>query len=342
MPEGARVAARSAVLLGGVLLLGAAFIASYVGALHNPRPRDLKVAVVRDDGDARAMLDGVRVGSDVLEAVEYGSHEAAATALTKRNVYAILSTDDSGAILTVAPGAGYQAAKVITDTLTNASHESGIGLNVREVAPLTAGDQTGLSAFYLVVGLVVGGYLAGAALAVLVGTVPRTFERAGLRLGGLAGFSVLAGLAGAVVTGSWLHIWSGHFLGLWAGGTLIAFAAGVVTAALGGWLGTAGIGVAILMLVVFGNPGSGGPYPPEFLPGAYRTMHNWLPPGLGVDMVRGIVYFGGRGNGWEITALCLYALAGVAGLLLATAVLGRRAGPPRTLPSPGPSHLAAG
>src|SRR6266550_1498705 len=37
---------RASALLAGVLLIGTAFIASYVGALHEPQPRDVPIGTV--------------------------------------------------------------------------------------------------------------------------------------------------------------------------------------------------------------------------------------------------------------------------------------------------------
>src|SRR6266478_6454225 len=49
---------RASVLLVGVFLIGTAFIASYVGALHQPQPRDVPIAVLSGDTGAQALLNG--------------------------------------------------------------------------------------------------------------------------------------------------------------------------------------------------------------------------------------------------------------------------------------------
>ena len=85
------------------------------------------------------------------------------------------------------------------------------------------------------------------------------------------------------------------------------------------------LGRILSLVFVLGNPGSGGIYPPEFLPPFFRSMHNWNIPGLGVDLVKSVVYFERRAAAWPITALALWSLLGVGGLLGATAVLGARA-----------------
>src|SRR5205814_10556490 len=163
--------------------------------------------------------------------------------------------------------------------------------------------------FYLVVGWLLGGYLAATALAVIVGTVPRGVARLAMRLGAFALFAVLLGLAGALIVGPAYHIWSGHFVRLWAAGTLVVFAAAALTAALESWIGLAGTGLAMLLLFIVGNPGSGGVYPPEFLPGLFRDLHRWIPTGQATELVRAIEYFGGQAIGRPATGLAAWAAA---------------------------------
>jgi hypothetical protein len=164
-----------------------------------------------------------------------------------------------------------------------------------------------------------------AALGVAVGTVPRNLERAGLRIVALVVFSALVGTAGAVVAGPVTDVWTSRFVGLALAGALVTFTAAMLTSAAQGWLGLLGTGLAVLLLVALGNPGSGGIYPPEFLPAFFDQMYRWNIPGLGVNLVEGVAYFDRQAIGWPVTALAIWALAGVVGLLLATAVFGRRA-----------------
>jgi hypothetical protein len=121
-----------------------------------------------------------------------------------------------------------------------------------------------------------------------------------------------------------LDIWPGQVLGLTVVGALVVFATSTATAALASWLGMAGTGVAILLFVILGNPGSGGIYAPELLPSFFRGLHTWVLPGLGTDLTRSVVYFDADGPGRSVTGLVVYAAIGVAGLLAATVVLARR------------------
>jgi hypothetical protein len=103
----------------------------------------------------------------------------------------------------------------------------------------------------------------------------------------------------------------------------------MAAAAVQGWLGLLGTGLVILLLVVLGNPGSGGIYAPEFLPTWLRGMHRWNVPGLATDLLKSVVYFDRRSTGWPASGLALWCVLGAVGLLTASLVRGRRAAPPR-------------
>ena len=81
------------------------------------------------------------------------------------------------------------------------------------------------------------------------------------------------------------------------------------------WTGLVGIGLAILLFVVLGNPSAGGAYPAPLLPPFWAAIGPWLPPGAGTDAVRGIVYFGGAGAGRACLVLAAYALVGLVATL---------------------------
>lgn len=320
---------RTSVLLLGTLALGVAFIWAYAGVLHDPTPRDLPVAVVRGDTAAEGLLTAVAaVQGDTLETVVYDDRADAVDALERRSVYGILGSADvggAGLTLTIASASGPAATDVVTDALSGAADTLQVPMTVLDAVPTSTGDGRGLVPFYVVVGLVLAGYLASTALGLNLGTVPRNLDRAAMRIGALAVYSAVTGIAAALITGPILGIFTAHRPGLAIAGALITFASALVSSAVQGWLGLLGTGLVILLLVVLGNPGSGGIYPPQFLPPFFRSMHHWNIPGLGVDLLKSVVYFDRKAAAWPITALTLWALLGVGGLLGATAVLGRRA-----------------
>jgi hypothetical protein len=83
----------------------------------------------------------------------------------------------------------------------------------------------------------------------------------------------------------------------------------------------------MLLLFIVGNPGSGGVYPPEFLPGLFRDLHRWLPTGQATELVRAVEYFGGHATAWPAIGLASWAVGGLIAVLGATLALGQRHAP---------------
>ena len=315
---------RTAALVLGTLALASAFIAAYVGALHKPEPRDLPVAVVTSDQQAQAVMTAVRARTNTIKPVGYDSQARAVDGLNDRSVYAVLSSAPGGLTLATASAGAPAATELVTDVFTQAAQQAGVPLQVTDEVPVSDGDPRGLVPFYLAVGVVLGGYLASTALGISLGTSPRGLRQAGLRIATLAVHSILLGTIGAVLVGPVLDVFD-HDVGTIAVvGALAAFAAGMVAAAVQAWLGLLGTGLVILLLVVLGNPGSGGIYAPEFLPAFLRGMHRWNVPGLATDLFKSAVYFDWRGGGWALTGLLVWVVVGLVGLLTATVFRARR------------------
>jgi len=320
---------RTAAVLGGVLVLGTGLIWAWVGGLTNPVARDVPVAVISGDATSQGVLAALRQQTSAIRAVRYANAKDADSALTKRRVEAILASDttglDDGLNLTIASGAGPGVAETVTTAIGAATNALAIPLTIEDIHPLSERDPRGLTPFYLVLGWVIGGLLAAVVLGIALGTVPRDLDRLGLRLAALAVFSLALGLLGALFAGPILGVWHKHTIGLWLSGALITMTVALITSALQSWLGLWGVGLAAVLLLVLGVPGSGGSVAWELLPGFFRDMRRWIPNGLGTDLVRGVEYFGRAANTWPITGLTLWALASVVALVGSTAVLGRHA-----------------
>ena len=87
----------------------------------------------------------------------------------------------------------------------------------------------------------------------------------------------------------------------------------------------------MLVFIVFGIPVSGGPANlASFTPGFLRVLSPVLPLGIAASSIRNVVYFGGHAISAYIWTLTAWALAGVAGLILVTAL--RRPAPTLTGP----------
>lgn len=312
----AAVNRRTALLVVGALALQVAFVTSYIGAFHHPTPHRIPMAVttpsteITDEAFFRlALLPGEplaprRVSGEAVAREQIESREVDGAL--------VLSPTGTSDTLLVAGGAGGALSEALIELVTAAGSTDGRTVRVVDVVPIPSatGDERGLSLFYLVVGWCAGGYLCGAILAISAGARPANKARASIRLGVLMAYAAAAGLLGAVVSGPVLGAQPGSVWPLWGLGALVVFAVGAVTLALQELAGVAGLGLAVLVAVILGNPSTGGVYAYPLLPPFWRTIGPVLPPGAGTYAARSIVYFQGNGAGGPVLVLAAWAVGG--------------------------------
>ncbi|MGK5630723.1 DUF3533 domain-containing protein [Streptomyces sp. URMC 123] len=308
------VSVRAALLVLGVLVLQLAFITSYIGAFHRPQPHRIPMAVVAPDQVRGTAVERLQaLPGEPLEAT-HGARDVADARhrIANREIDGALVIDPRGTTdtLLVASGGGASLAQALESVIGQAEKAQQRTVRVEDVAPAHDGDSRGLSSFYLVVGWCVGGYLCAAILAISAGARPANLRRALLRLAVLAVYAVLGGLGGALIAGPILDALPGKVVALWGLGALLVFAVGAITLACQGIAGTVGIGLAILLVVVLGNPSAGGAYPYPLLPDFWRAIGPALPTGAGTWTARSIAYFQGNAvtcpllvlSGWAVGA----------------------------------------
>jgi hypothetical protein len=293
------------------LLVTVLFAFSYVGALHDPHPQRMPIAVV-DPTSAAA----VRSSNGLFAPRTYNNESAVRAALRRRDVLVALLPPR----LLIASAGGYAATQTAVAAFTRVQPK----LRVVDVAPLPSGDPRGLTLFYLTVALIFGGYIAATFVTTLIG--PRAEDRRGatIRVAALAGYSLVAGFLTAIVVGPWIGAVPGHVAQVGAIGALVVFAAAAATSGLQSLLGRAGTLVALILFLLLGNP-SAGLYPGSFVPGFWRIIGPWLPGGAALSALRGTVYFGGTAIGAPLLLLALYIVLGVTSTILLTTRRGAHA-----------------
>ncbi|MFJ5140379.1 DUF3533 domain-containing protein [Streptomyces sp. NPDC088707] len=308
------VTPRAALLVIGVFALQLLFITSYVGALHHPKPRDVPFGVVAPDQVSTQLVGQLdRLPGAPLAPRTVADEATARNQILNRDIDGALIVDPTGRTdtLLVASGGGTVLSSALETILTRVEATQQRTVRTVDVAPASSEDFDGLSAFYLVVGWCVGGYICAAILAISAGSRPANRERAIIRLGVLAVYSVLGGLGGAVIVGPILGALPGSVAALWGLGTLVVFAVGAATLALQSVFGIVGIGLAILLIVVAGNPSAGGAFPLPMLPPFWNAIGPALPPGAGTWAARSIAYFKGNDMTSSMLVLSAWAVVGV-------------------------------
>jgi hypothetical protein len=299
-----RTALRGVAAILAVSVVGLLFIASYAGALHDPRPHEVPVAVAGPPRLAQALA-----GSNALEVVRVPDAAAARRAIDRRDAYGAVVGGEASIEVVIAPAASLAVATLLRTELPRRLRAAG-PVRVTTVHPLPPGDARGVVPFYVVVGWVVSGYLATALLGIAFGPRPGRMHVV-WRMAGVVLLGILMGVGGAAL-GRWIGDFGGSFAGAAAVGLLTVIAVGWVTIGLQAVFGILGTGVAILVFVVVGNPSSGGPFAPELLPGFWRGVGDLIPTGAAVDALRDVVYFPDASIGSDLLVLLAWAAIGAA------------------------------
>ncbi|MGW2656173.1 DUF3533 domain-containing protein [Streptomyces sp. NPDC001478] len=332
------VTPRAALLVIGVLALQLLFIASYVGALHKPKPTDVPFGVVAPpQASAQLVTELKDLPGGPLDPRTVSDPATARQQILDRDLDGALIVDPRGTrdTLLVASGGGTVLAESLNRIVKATELSKHRTVRTVDVAPASNEDFDGLSSFYLVVGWCVGGYLCASILAISAGTRPANRQRAVIRTGVMALYAIAGGIGGALIIGPILGALPGSFWGLSGLGALTVFAVGMITLALEALTGIVGIGLAVLIVVIAGNPSAGGAFPLPMLPDFWRAIGPALPPGAGTWTARSIAYFKGNAVTGPLLVLSAWAVAGT----LVTLLTAMRRNPP---PAPVPTGAAGG
>ena len=181
---------------------------------------------------------------------------------------------------------------------------------MRDLAPLPASDPTGSSAYFLIAGWVLGGYVGATVLALASGGMRPAASGRPPDGWAAGGYAAASGFAGALLFGPALGVMSGFSAALAGVGILVVFAAAASTAALQGALGLPGTLIAIIGMVVFGNPTAGQSIATPLLASPWNVIGTLLPPGAGLSSARSVIYLGGVNLTGPLTVLLGYAAGG--------------------------------
>ena len=304
------------LVLVPALVLMLAFAFSYVGAFHEPLPHRVPLAVVGPPAVA-AQLN--RLPGDPLDARQASSRRDALSQIDDRNVYGAYDAGTNR--LFVASAANRATAIALEETFNRAAAaQSRPAPLVSDVKPLPLKDPNGTAAFYAMIAWMFGGYIASTLIGLIGSPRSGSRQRAGARIGVLAGFAVVAGILSVVMLRACFGAFSGHVVAMCGIAALTIFASGAATAGIQAAAGPAGTGLVILVFVILGNSASGGPFARPLLPGLWRTIGGVLPPGASVDLARSALFFDGARIAGPILVLVGWATLGA---LLSLALGGR-------------------
>lgn len=275
-------------------------------------PRDLPIGLAGPATAVAQLEQRFEQQDGAFDIHRYDNEADARAAIEDRVVYGAVAAGPEGPELLKATGASPAVAQLLEQAVT-AQAPAGTPVRVTDVAPLPSEDPRGsaLAASVLPLGL------AGVASGALVTLVGLRGVRA---VATLAGAAVLVGITATAIAHSWLGVLDGDWWAEAGALSLAAAALGAAVAGLAALIGTPGIGLGGLLMVLLGNPFSGASSAPEMLPEPVGAIGQLLPPGAGTTLLRSVAYFDGHGAAAPLLILSAWAALGLA----AVAVGGRR------------------
>ncbi|MFJ4616922.1 ABC transporter permease [Streptomyces sp. NPDC088812] len=298
-----------------VLILTAAaalFAGSYTYSMADPTPRSIPTAVTRDYGQAavgRRFLDGLEESLNAAVKVHvYDTAAEARTAVEEQRVFAILDVrDDDRVTLDLSAASGASVAEVLAETAPAVGRRTGISVTVQDINPLQEGDPRGLAIFYISLAAVIIGFVGAIQLSVHARALT-PFERIAFT----ALYALLGGFAIAATVDWLLGALDLPFVESWLILAFTLFTSGMVFTMFNTLVGRWAMLPTWGLMVLLGNPSSGGAVSWPLLPSPLGLIGRWLPPGASVNAQHTAVYFAGYQHAFPFLVLAGWALVSCA------------------------------
>lgn len=297
------------------------FSACIMGAYHKPHPNNIKVGVVGPSALTAPLRAGLekQAAPSGFEISQVATVAQAVHDVRQRHLNAafVPTADPKQPATVIVAGGGGRLVATAAETLARAvTSAQGAQLVVRDVRPLTSGDEIGLGVFMFMVVCTICGYLAASLLYTAAPDLPPS-----RRYPMLAAVSILVPTIAYLIGGLGFRIYSGSagtILAVIGVAALYTFVICLVTRLFQVLLGPPALFVALAVFVFLNIPSLGATYTPTMLPPFWRFLnHFWLGAET-TNAERSLLYFGGLGVGTDM--LRLLAWTGVAVALLALPV----------------------
>ncbi|MET7935920.1 ABC transporter permease [Streptomyces sp. NPDC005322] len=287
------------------------FAGSYTYAFANPTPHRIPIAVVTADlgrAPEKAFIAGMEKALDAsLRLHPYPSYAKARWAIEEQRVFAVLRTRDHGVRMDISSASGATVAEVLTSAATKVGRAVRVPVTVRDVNPLQRGDPRGLAIFYISLAAVIIGF---------IGAIQLNVNARGLnpaeRIAFTLAYALLGGFTIAAVVDWGLGALDLPFAESWGILALTMFTSGMVFSMFNVLFGRWALIPTWGLMVLLGNPSSGGAVSWPLLPSLLGTIGRWLPNGASVNAQHTAVYFRHHQHAFPFLVLAGWALVSTA------------------------------
>ncbi|MFF3957911.1 ABC transporter permease [Streptomyces sp. NPDC001890] len=280
------------VLLFIIAAAAGLFAGSYTYAMANPTPRNIPAAVVGRPDTPRDKVFLDRLEDELNASLvlhEYATAAGARTALEEQKVFAILRPENGGVGLDIASASGASVAQLLAESTLKVGEAAHVPVKVTDVKPLQRGDPRGLALFYISLAAVIVGFVGAIQLSVHAKAL-EPLERIGFTIA----YALLGGFAIAAVVDWLLGSVDLPFVQSWMILSLTMFTTGMVFTMFNALIGRWAMLPTWGLMVMLGNPSSGGAVSWPLLPSVLGFIGRWLPPGASVNAQHAAVYYQGH------------------------------------------------
>ncbi len=302
---------------GLVVLIAAAagfFAWSYTYAFANPTPQEVPVAVVGWKGtEHRAFVAGMDHALDgALVPHPAATYAQAQNAIAEQTVFAIFDLRQSRQVtVDVSSASGASVATLLEQAAPVVGKAVGVEVVVRDLHPTQQGDPRGLVVFYVTLAAVVVGFVGATQLRMHAGGLGP-----GARVAFTAAYSLLGAFAIVAVVDWLLGALHLPFVPVWLTLALAMYVASALFLMFLVLIGPWAIVPTWAIIVLLGNPASGGVVSWPLLPLFLRVIGPWLPSGAAIAAIHTEVYFPGHLHalpflvltGWAVLSTLVYWL----------------------------------
>ncbi|WP_299534684.1 ABC transporter permease [uncultured Streptomyces sp.] len=279
-----------------VFILAAAagmFAGSYTYTMANPTPRHVPAALIGEAQSPRgaAFVAGMEKALDAsLVLHTYDTEAGARGAMADQRVFTAIRAGNDRTTVLVAGAAGASVAQLIEESAAAVGKQLGMAVTVTDINPLQEGDPRGLALFYISLAAVIIGFVGAIQLSVharALNPLERiAYTAAYALLGGFVIAAVVDWLLGALHLPSFTQSWMILAFTMFTSGMVFT----MFNTLMGRWAMLPTWGVMVLL----GNPSSGGAVSWPLLPSVLGHIGRWLPPGASVNAQHTAVYYQGH------------------------------------------------
>lgn len=303
-PPGRKAAVRLLIALAIAWGMQFLFTSNYLSSGHEPVAIGMPFGTT---GQSPILAAAQKNPSPLsLDITQYPNEQAVKDAIDQGKLYGALIPGQTSNTLIVVPTQSDLAPLDLAGNFEEAAKRVGQPLTIQQYAPhpLAKKDPFGLVSSLMLIPLLVGGYMGATLLRTATGAATGRW-----RVVVLTGFAIVAGLVVDLIVGLWLQGYPlQKFWIVWPILSLIIGAVAFVAAVLQRLLGAVGTLLTIIVILIFGNPSSGGANGVPYLPTFWQDIGPYLPPRHAYILLRNSIYFDGHGTTQALVVLLLYLL----------------------------------